>query len=245
MPDPKKMLGSFFGNLIQGIGKKRYQDFMTKEQERLGEKANRQDQTNQLVSTALEKFLDPDTPYLERIEWGKLYKGYTGSSLPTPDPTGAPELQESKPPGGEGGGPTDLYDFFETADIGQQQDFLQKSAERAKTLAGAEAYTAQAGASEALAESRRADTAATKKGGGKVDTGAEKLKLDQLKTQFNQLNTQYDDLAKLIPRDIYGNPTIDAKDPRIKELQRIDAERNKVYNSMYGGEKKPIPGLYD
>jgi hypothetical protein len=228
MPDPKKMLGAFFGNLIQGIGKKRYQDYLKSEQERLGEKQVNQKRADELISTSLQKALDPNTPYMERIQWMKLYQGHTGVKLPTPNPVGAPETQQQKKPG-------DLYDFFETADIGQQQDFLQRSAERQKTLQAADA-------NKALAEQRRRPDSGGG-GTGKADLGPDKLKLDQLKTQFNQLNAQYDDLAKLIPRDIYGNPTVEADDPRVKELQRIDQERNRAYNEIYGGSKKTIQGF--
>jgi hypothetical protein len=254
MPDPKKMLGAFFGNLIQGIGKKRYQDFLQAEQERIGEKAHNQEQRTKVLDAALNKFLDPNTPYMERIKWGKFYQdqmglgptagpegagtGDFGYALPTPSPIGAPELQKQPAPGG---GPVDLYDFLETASPEQQQDFLQKSAERQKTLAETGAAKALAGQRAGLESKYRAEAGEVGKPGG--GTGAEKLELDKLKTQFNQLNTQYDDLAKLIPRDIYGNPTIDAEDPRIKELQRIDQERNRVYQKIYGGEKKTIPGF--
>ena len=256
MPDGKKMLGAFFGNLITGIGKKRYQDFVTSEQERLGEKKINQERQSKVLDAALEKFLDPNTPYMERVKWGQFYQQQTGLgptagpegagtgdfgyALPTPSPdTGQGPVAA---PGGQGQAqaqaPVDVYDFLETATPGQQQDFLQASAERQKTLAGADAATA-------LAEDRRASAEKTKKGEPvpKVDTAAGRLELDKLKTQFNQLNSQYDDLAKLIPKDLYGNYTVDDKDPRVQALQRIDVERNKVYQKMYGGEKKIIQGF--
>jgi len=237
MPDPKKLLGSFFGNLIQGIGKKKYQDFMRAEQDRLGEKQIKAQQQSQYMDTALENSLNTDLPWSERVQWMDIYKKGTGNELPTIWPSGGGT--QTQTPGIQAQQPTGVYDIFDTGTVGQRQDFLQGAAERQKTLAGADAQ-------KALAESRRADATATAKGktgDGKVDTAAEKLKLDQLKTQFNQLNAQYDDLAKLIPRDIYGNPTVDAKDPRLQSLQDIDRERNRVYQKMYGGEKKTIPGF--
>jgi len=254
MPDPKKLLGSFFGNLITGIGKKKYQDFIASEEERINTKAANRERQDKLLDSALEKFLDPDTPYMERVKWGQFYQQMTGLgptagpegagtgdfgyALPTPAPVGPGGVtptpgQQTQPQAEQS---TDVYDFLGQATVGEQQDFLQKSAERQKTLAGAEAQTA-------LAESRRADAAATAKGKPTSTTGGDKLELDKLKLQFNQLNAQYDDLAKLIPKDIYGNFSVDQNDPRVQQLQALDTERNRVYNKMYGGDKKLIPGF--
>ena len=238
MPDPKKMLGSFFGNLIQGIGKKKYQDFIMSEKERLGEKGVNQDRADQLISTSLEKALDPTVPYMERIQWMKLYKGHTGVDLPTP--TATPGSEIGIPPGeaaktqakNQEQQPAELFDFFETATPTQQQDFLQKSAARKGTLADAEA-------SKALAEKRRKETAEVgkPKPGGAPSTAAEKLKLDELKAQFSQLNTEYDDLFKMLPKDEEGNLAIDPNDPWVIRLNDIDKERKRVYGEIYTPEK--------
>ena len=169
-------LATLFSNFIQGAGRQRLKSYLENQRNQAGVDQNE-------MGMAMAKINDPNTPFLEKVQWQDRYKKLSGRYLPMNMEEAAPVPGLSQPPAG----PEGVSTFLENATPAEQQDFLKKSAERQKILQSVEA-------SKALTEERKTKQELTRKQIGEVGkakpTATSKPKdqrLAILKEQFDSL----------------------------------------------------------
>ena len=196
-------LAALFSGFIQAAGRQRLQSYLMNQRNQAGVDQNE-------MGMAMEKINDPNTPFLEKVQWQDRYKKLSGRYLPMDMEALAPVPGQRE----QTAEPADLNYFLKTGSTPDIENYMKKSAERQKILQDVET-------SKSLEKERTAKADLTRKQIGQVGKTKPTTPKEPKDQRLAILKEQFDTITKRRQSE-----TMDALD------KIIDPKKYKEYTAQ-------------